>query len=916
MSMNKSKADKRTRAALFRGLCSIPILVLAQLALTAEAALNTLEGHVPEVVRRLSAKGNLPATKRLNLAIGLPLRDAKGLEDFLAQIYDPTSPNYRQYLTPEEFTAKFGPTEADYTAVTAFARRNNLTVTARHANRLLLDVSGSVADIQKAFDITLRVYAHPTEARDFYAPDSEPTVDASLPILDISGLNNYVLPHPKSLRVDSSPSTHPIPRTGSGSGGAYIGNDFRSAYYPGGTLTGSGQMVGLLEFDGFYASDISAYETAAGYTSVFLQTVLLDGYDGVPTTGSGSGNPEVSLDIELAIAMAPGLSKVVVFEAGPSGLPNDILNAMAASNQVKQLSCSWGWSGGPSTATDNIFKEMAAQGQSFFDAAGDSDAFTVGSSSANGVDNTSLDNAPSSCPYITVVGGTTLTTTGAGGSWSSETTWNWGLHDGSYVGTSGGVSSYYAIPTWQEGIGMSSNGGSTVYRNIPDVALTADNVYVMYGDGSTGTFGGTSCAAPLWAALVALMNQQAGTTGAATAGFINPAVYALAKGASYSSVFHDITTGNNVSSKSPNEYYAVTGYDLCTGWGTPMGQSLINAMVGTPDSLGITPSAGLTASGAVGGPFSPAGKIFVLTNNSSSPLMWSAIDSVAWLEVTPASGTLAAHSAVDVTVGFSAAAENLAAGIYTTNLVFTNWITHIAQSESFTLQIGQSLAQNGGFETGDFTGWTLTGNTIVYYGFGHYTLYNGIEDSASGYEVVHSGNYGAFMGDNQLATLSQTLATVPGQNYVISLWLDNPVSGSVQQFLVNWNGINLYDILNPPAFAWTNLQFIVTASGINSVLQFGAENGPSYFGLDDISVTPIPVVEFRSAAKNASSFDLSWMAATNLVYQIQYKTNLLQTNWIDLGAPITVTNSALTEAVDTNAFSTSSQRFYRLLVSP
>jgi subtilase family serine protease len=187
---------------------------------------------------------------------------------------------------------------------------------------------------------------------------------------------------------------------------------------------------------------------------------------------------------------------------------------MAASNQIKQLSCSWGWGGGPSTTTDNIFKEMATQGQSFFVAVGDSDAFTVGSSSVNGVDNTSLDNAPSSCPYITVVGGTTLSTTGPGGSWSSETTWNWGLDDGSYVGTSGGVSSYYSIPTWQAGISMSANGGSTTHRNIPDVALTADNVYVAYGDGSSATFGGTSCATPLWAALVALMNQQAASTGA------------------------------------------------------------------------------------------------------------------------------------------------------------------------------------------------------------------------------------------------------------------------------------------------------------------------------------------------------------------------------------------------------------------
>jgi len=224
-------------------------------------------------------------------------------------------------------------------------------------------------------------------------------------------------------------------------------------------LTGSGQWVGLVEFDGFFAGDISSYETAAGLPAVPLQTVLLDGYNGAPTTGANSGNVEVSLDIEMAVCAAPGLSGIVVFEAGPNGIPNDVLNAMAASPGVSQFSCSWGWGGGPSTTTDVIFKNMAAQGQSFFTASGDTDAFTSGSSSANGVDNTSLQDAPSSCPYITVVGGTTLTTTGPGGSWSSETVWNWGLQKGKYVGSSGGISSYYSIPDWADECGHEPEWG-------------------------------------------------------------------------------------------------------------------------------------------------------------------------------------------------------------------------------------------------------------------------------------------------------------------------------------------------------------------------------------------------------------------------------------------------------------------------
>jgi hypothetical protein len=166
-----------------------------------------------------------------------------------------------------------------------------------------------------------------------------------------------------------------------------------------------------------------------------------------------------------------------------------------------------------------------------------------------------------------------------------------------------------------------------------------------------------------------------------------------------------------------------------------------------------------------------------------------------------------------------------------------------------------------------------------------------------------------------LATLSQTLATVAGQNYLISFWLDNPVSGSVQHFLVNWNGTSLYNNSSPPAFAWTNFQFLDTASGTNSILQFGAENDPSYFGLDAVSVTPVPAAAFRSAVSASGSFSLSWATASGLAYQVQYKTNLSQANWISLGTATVATGSSLTVS-DTNSVKSSSQRFYRLVVSP
>ena len=253
------------------------------------AGWKILPGHVPPVVPSLTTKGLLPATNQLNLAIGLPLRDAPGLDDFLAQLYDPANPNFRQFLTPDEFTARFGPTEQDYEAVKNFARTNGLAVITTYSNRLVLDVAGPAAAVEKAFHIALRTYRHPTEARDFYAPDTEPAVDAALPVVDVQGMSDFSRPHPR-LHLMNAAAAKAVVRSGSapdGSGG-YFGNDFRNAYVPGTTLTGAGQAVGLFEADGFYSKDIAAYAAAAGNrrTNIVIQTVLLDGYNGAPTRGA------------------------------------------------------------------------------------------------------------------------------------------------------------------------------------------------------------------------------------------------------------------------------------------------------------------------------------------------------------------------------------------------------------------------------------------------------------------------------------------------------------------------------------------------------------------------------------------------------------------------------------------------------
>jgi len=525
--------------------------------------------HVPAAVARLVPAGSLPDSERLNLAIGLPLRNEQDLDALLQQLYDPASPNYHRYLTPEEFTSRFGPTQNDYQALMDFAKSNGLAVTVTHPNRVVLDVEGTVADIQKTFHLTLRTYRHPLEAREFYAPDAEPSVDFAVPILQISGLDNYSLPHPNLQVRPASAMANATPNVGSGPGGSYLGNDFRTAYVPGTTLNGSGQTVGLLEFDGFDASDIATYASQAGLPNMPLTVVPIDG--GVPAPGSGLGVQEVSMDIEMVMSMAPGVTNIYVYEATNGSPWVNLLNAMA--NHIplsKQLSSSW--SGGPPDAmAENIFKQMGTQGQSFFNASGDQDAY----SDANAI------RFPSDSPNITVVGGTVLTMNGTGASYASETVWNYRTvnPNGGDWGSSGGISTYYPIPPYQQGISMVANQGSTTMRDVPDVALTADNVYVVYGNGKTNTAGGgTSAAAPLWAGFTALVNQQAAGAGLDQVGFLNPALYAIAKSANYTTAFHDITTGDNTWSGSPNLFFAVPGYDLCTGWGTPNGTNLINIL--------------------------------------------------------------------------------------------------------------------------------------------------------------------------------------------------------------------------------------------------------------------------------------------------------------------------------------------------
>jgi subtilase family serine protease len=314
--------------------------------------------------------------------------------------------------------------------------------------------------------------------------------------------------------------------------------------------------VGLLEFDCYNMSDVTA-SFAGQPNSVPVRNVLLDG----ASAASDGDDGEQVLDIVQAASMAPGLSQIRVYIApGTSQIgvgDVDIFNEMATENIAKQLSCSWGWNPDDTTQLDPIFQEFEAQGQNLFLASGDAGAYT----GSNSTDN----SYPAESVYVVAVGGTDLTTNGAGGPWQSETAW---------VDSSGGpADDGFAIPSWQAGVANSSNQASTTIRNVPDVAAEANTDNYVCDQGScAGDYGGTSFAAPRWAGFLALVNQQEVANRKSTLGFINPIIYSIGKSAGYHDDFHDITSDSN------GKYSAEPGYDLVTGWGSPNGTGLVNAL--------------------------------------------------------------------------------------------------------------------------------------------------------------------------------------------------------------------------------------------------------------------------------------------------------------------------------------------------
>ena len=542
---------RKLRTALLTIAALVPVASQVQ-------ALTPSTHHLHDVVLNGQAQsvGRLPETQSMQVVFVLPHRNQAALDSLLQDLYNPSSPSFHNWLSVEEFTTMFGPSQADYDALVNFVETHGLKVVGTSVNRMNLDVKGSVGSIERALHVNMGVYKHPTEDRTFYSPDREPNPDLSIQLWRIAGLDNYSIPKP-ALVVNPNPAgAVPNATTGSCPSASFCGSDMRAAYYGGTSLTGHGQSLGLLEYYGTDLADLHTYFTNAHQTNkVPVTLVSTDGTSTSCVASAGCDDTEQTLDMTQALGMAPGLAHLVMFVGS---VDSAILNSMATRTPLcAQLSASWTWSPADPTTDDPYFQQFAAQGQNYFNASGDSGKW-----------GRRTNPWPADDPYVTTVGGTDLTTTGAGGKWASESAW---------VDSGGGISpNSLAIPSWQTAAAAGCTNCSQTLRNGPDVSANSNFTFYVCADQTACTansYGGTSFATPMWAGYLALANQYAVSKGGKVFGFINPSLYQIGLGSGYSKSFHDITTG----SSSPG-YPATVGFDLVTGWGSPNGSGLITAL--------------------------------------------------------------------------------------------------------------------------------------------------------------------------------------------------------------------------------------------------------------------------------------------------------------------------------------------------
>ncbi len=598
------------RAALAAGFA---LLVFAVAPGGAQGPASIRVGSAP-ALPAATELGTVDRHQKLRLTILLAPRDASALAQAAAAVSTPGSASYRHFINPHQFATRFGASARSVALVRSTLRADGLTLGATAANNLSISVSGDAGLVSRAFALTLHRYRE-RGGREIYANNSAPRVPATLGgiVSGVLGLDNLPAAVPQGLvNVNSGKATAhaasgpfpgglgPAPCAAvsayAASTGEYTINQIAQAYGMTGLYAqgdfGQGVTVAMYELEAYptQQADLAVYQNCYGTNTSVTTAPLVDG-----GATSGVYSAETSVDLENVIGLAPQ-ANIVIYE-GPSSSAGDYdtLRAIVNDDTAQVINDSWGICepdqfGGLVGAENFLLQQAAVQGQSFISSTGDRGSegcvCHVNPSCSSWVPANSgpleVDD-PASQPYTTGVGGSDLSSIGPP---TTETAWNelyWG-------GSGGGISSMWPMPSYQTnsgvpGIGNSySSGvpcsaGSGYCREVPDVSADAapHQGYSIFWSGAShggwSAAGGTSTAAPVWAALIALADA-AGPLGVAGCnssrlGFLNPLLYEVAAGDGHATAFNDITIGDNNPMFS-GPYSATPGYDMTTGLGTPI----------------------------------------------------------------------------------------------------------------------------------------------------------------------------------------------------------------------------------------------------------------------------------------------------------------------------------------------------------
>jgi subtilase family serine protease len=736
-------------------------------------------GAAPRYPSGARSVGTLSTSARIPILVALSPRDPSALARYAAAVSEPGSSLYRHFLTVAEFRARFAPTNQQIAAVEASLRSHGLAPGSVTANGLLIPVSASAGRLASALGTSfaqVKLRSGGTAFANTRAPQFDTSV-ASL-IQGVIGLDTLTHPHALSLdlpHVSGAHSRLAVAHATAATGGpqpcaaassaapgqdAYTANEIAGAYnfnslYGAGD-EGAGIKVALFELEPNSTSDVAAYQSCYA-TSATVTYVKEDG-----GAGSGYGQGEAALDIEDVIGLAPQAS-VDVYQAPNSntGLI-DNYTAIVDNDTDKVVSTSWGECESSSGSTiineeGTLFEQAATQGQTIFAAAGDDGSTDCGTSSL------AVDD-PASQPYVTGVGGLHMSTTSYP---PTESVWNDSTTATGAGG--GGVSISHAMPSYQSGAPSSLNvinshsSGSqcgapsgSYCREVPDVSADADPYtgYLIYYEGSWTGIGGTSAAAPLWAAFTALVDASSSCAGKSI-GFANPLLYNAAASA-YSSDFTDVTSGNNDYTPdlyAGGLYPAGTGYDMASGLGSPDGATLPATLCGGGGTTGNT---------------------VTVTNPGSQT---STVGTAVSLQIKgsdSASGQTLTYSATGLPAGLSISSSGLISGTPTTAgsssvTVTAKDTTGAAGSASFTWTVNSAtgtctakqLLGNPGFESGN-TVWSATSDVIL------------DNSETEPYEQSHSGSWFAWLdgyGTPHTDTVAQAVTLPTGcHNYTLSFW--------------------------------------------------------------------------------------------------------------------------------------------------